>query len=94
MISPALVDRKILPNHLRGDGALETTEEFEARLLAETKVGVGILDGLFTEVIDGEERQRLLEEAYRVQARRKAFRLRTDTQSDSQGDYAEENWPE
>jgi uncharacterized protein (DUF488 family) len=94
MIAPALVERQILPNHLRGDGALETTEEFEARLLAETKVGVGILDGLFTDVIDGEERQRLLEEAYRLQARRKAFRLRAASQADFQGDDAEEDWPE
>ena len=94
MIAPALVERKLLPHHLRGDNSVETTEEFEARLLAETKVGIGILDGLFTEVIGGDERQRLLEEAYRVQARRKAFRLRADTGEDFQTHDEGADWPE
>jgi uncharacterized protein (DUF488 family) len=76
MIAPALVERGISPVHLRADGSAETTAEFEERLLAETKVGVGILDGLFAATLSAEDRQRLLAEAYRVQARRKAFRLR------------------
>jgi hypothetical protein len=94
MIAPALVERKLLPNHLRGDNSVETTEDFEARLLVETKVGLGILDGLFTEVIGSDERQRLLEEAYRVQAGRKAFRLRTEGANDSQAGDGEEEWPQ
>ena len=60
MIAPALVERGLQPGHLRGDGSVETTAQFEARLQAETGV-----DGLFA-----------LEEAYLVMARRKAFRLR------------------
>jgi uncharacterized protein (DUF488 family) len=78
MIAPALVEQKISPSHLRADGSVETTEELEKRLLTETKVGIGILDGLFAETVTEEDRQRLLAEAYRVQARRKAFRLRMD----------------
>ena len=79
MIAPALVEQGILPNHLRADGSLETTAEFEARLLAETKVGIGILDGLFAVNITDEERAQMLREAYRLQSRRKAFRLRPDS---------------
>jgi uncharacterized protein (DUF488 family) len=78
MIAPALVERGLAPVHLRGDGSQETTREFEERLLAETKVGVGLLDGLFAETVNDEERQRLLAQAYRVQAKRKAFRLRPE----------------
>jgi uncharacterized protein (DUF488 family) len=76
MIAPALVERGIRPVHLRASGLLETTEEFEDRLLAETRVAEGILDGLFAATLTGEDRQRLLREAYRVQAGRKAFRLK------------------
>ena len=79
MIAPALVEQGILPNHLRADGSLETTAEFEARLLAETKVGIGILDGLFAVNITDEERAQMLRDAYRLQSRRKAFRLRPDS---------------
>jgi uncharacterized protein (DUF488 family) len=75
MIAPALVQRGIMPIHLRGDGSLEPTEELEARLLAETKVGSGILDGLFAATLSTEDRRELVAEAYRAQARRKAFRL-------------------
>jgi len=64
---------------LRADGSLETTAEFEARLLAETKVGIGILDGLFAVNITDEERAQMLRDAYRLQSRRKAFRLRPDS---------------
>jgi len=81
MISPALVEQKILPKHLRADGSIETMEDFEARLLAETKVGIGVLDGLFAVSITEEERQQMLTEAYRIQARRKGFRLRPDPSS-------------
>jgi uncharacterized protein (DUF488 family) len=78
MIAPALVERGILPAHLRGDGTIESTSEFEERLLRETGVGSGFLDGLFAPMISSQERRDLLAEAYRSQARRRAFRLRPD----------------
>jgi hypothetical protein len=83
MIAPALVEEGILPNHLRGDGTTETTAQFEDRLLAETKIGLGIVDGLFADVVSEEERRNILVEAYRAQARRKSFRLRADSGIDS-----------
>lgn len=76
MIAPALVPRGLLPQHVRGDGRVETTAEVESRLLAETKVGDGILDGLFAADLSAAEHQELLAEAYRLMAQRKAFRLR------------------
>jgi uncharacterized protein (DUF488 family) len=76
MIAPALVERGILPAHLRGDGTVESTAELEERLLRETEVGTEILDGLFADMISDKERCELLTEAYRRQARRKAFQLR------------------
>ncbi len=78
MIAPAVVERGVFPLHLRADGSTETTEEFENRLLAETKVGAGLFDGLFAAALTEEDRRELLREAYRVQARRKGFRMRTD----------------
>ena len=75
MIAPALVERGLAPGHLRGDGSIESTQQFEDRLLAETKVGVGLLDGLFAESLSTEDREALLREAYRLQARKKSFRV-------------------
>jgi hypothetical protein len=82
MIGPALVERGIAPAHLRADGSVETTAKLEDRLLAITKVGDGILDGLFACTLTGEERRQLLAEAYHLQARRKAFRLRAEDPDD------------
>jgi uncharacterized protein (DUF488 family) len=76
MITPALGERGIAPRHIRGDGNIETTAEMEDRLLAVTGVGGGLLDGLFGGMISEEERSQYLAEAYRLQARRKAYRLR------------------
>ena len=78
LIAPALMDRGIMTWHLRGDGQVESQPQFERRLLDAAKVGAGMLDGLFAAMISTEERRELLEEAYRVQAGRKAFRSRTD----------------
>jgi hypothetical protein len=75
MIAPALIEQGVRPIHLRGDGSRETTEEFERRLLAETGIGAGIVDGLFAATLSAAEHRELLAEAYRTQARRKAFRL-------------------
>jgi uncharacterized protein (DUF488 family) len=76
MIAPALVEHGIQPVHLRGDGSSESTAEMEQRLLRETGLGSGILDGLFSTMISDLERGELLAEAYRRQAQRKAFQLR------------------
>jgi uncharacterized protein (DUF488 family) len=76
MIAPALVERGIAPSHLRGDRSLDTSEATERRLLATTGVGDGIVDGLFAAALTDTERRQLLAEAYRIQARRKAYRLR------------------
>lgn len=78
MITPALVERGLAPVHLRGDGSAETTAAMEQRLLAETGVGAGVLDGLFAAAVPDDERRRMVAEAYRLRARRKAFRWRPD----------------
>jgi hypothetical protein len=75
MIAPALKGLGFPPEHLRGDGAIETQEAMESRLLHETGVGAGLLDGLFAATLTAEDRAALLAEAYRHMARRKAFRL-------------------
>ncbi len=79
MIGPALIADGHLPIHIRGDGSIESTADMEERLLQETGVGAGILDGLFAATIDDQERRRLLVEAYRLQAHRKAYRLTTSS---------------
>jgi uncharacterized protein (DUF488 family) len=82
MIAPALLEAGIAACHLRGDGERETMAQMEERLLAETHMGEGFLDGLFAEVITPEERRELLAKAYRLQAKRKAFRRRTGEQEE------------
>lgn len=82
MIAPALCERGYPPRHLRKDGSLETNEEMERRLLRETGVGEGILDGLFATTLTEEERGALLAEAYRRMAVRKAYRLRGDADTE------------
>jgi hypothetical protein len=74
MIAPALCERGFPPWHLRKDGVLETNEEMERRLLKETGVGAGILDGLFAAMLTEDERRAMLAEAYRRRARSKAYR--------------------
>ncbi len=93
MIAPALVERGMAPAHLRGDGAVETMAQMEARLLAETKIGLGILDGLFAETLTEEDRRAMLTEAYRTMARKKAFRLRPGETASSLRDITEEYEP-
>lgn len=78
MIAPALKERGLDMRHLRQDGRLETQAEMETRLLAHTGVGDGLLDGLFAAQLTPEDRDALLVEAYRVQAKRRAFRQRPD----------------
>jgi uncharacterized protein (DUF488 family) len=90
MIAPALAERGVATSHLRGDGRIETAVQFESRLLAETKVGAGIVDGLFAAEISANERREILDEALRCQARRKAFRARAadETADDDSTDAA------
>jgi uncharacterized protein (DUF488 family) len=82
MIAPALCERGFAPHHLRKDGSLETNEEMESRLLRETGVGVGLLDGLFALTLTEEDRRSLLAEAYRRMAQRKAYRWQEDIDTD------------
>jgi uncharacterized protein (DUF488 family) len=80
MIAPALGERGYPPHHLRKDGSLESNAQMESRLLRETGVGVGLLDGLFAATMTEDERRSLLAEAYRCQARRKAYQLPSDSE--------------
>ena len=80
MIAPALLETGVATCHLRGNGSQESMARMEERLLAETHVGEGFLDGLFAELISPEDRKELLAKAYRLQARRKAFRKRAGEQ--------------
>jgi uncharacterized protein (DUF488 family) len=75
MIAPALVEQGIEPLHLRKDGSVETTVEMEARLLKETGLADALLPTLFDPVPSDAERGRVLAEAYRLMARKKAFRM-------------------
>ncbi len=82
MIAPALSERGFPPHHLRKDGSMESNEQMERRLLHETGIGTGLLDGLFAATLTEEERRSLLVEAYRCQARRKAYQLLRDTKTE------------
>jgi uncharacterized protein (DUF488 family) len=75
MIAPALAELGIQTMHLRGDGRIETTGQMEQRLMEETGVGVGILDGLFAAGLTEADKRELTAEAYRKMAKRKAFRM-------------------
>lgn len=88
MITPALVERGLTPGHLRADGSAESTADMESRLLKLTKVGAGISDGLFAGLLTCDERRSLLAEAYRLQARRKAYRLHPGHSPESPPDPA------
>ncbi len=82
MIAPALSELGFPPHHLRKDGSLESNEQMERRLLHETGIGAGLLDGLFAATLTEEERRSLLTEAYRCQTRRKAFQLPVDSETE------------
>jgi hypothetical protein len=82
MIAPALSERGFAPRHLRKDGSLETNEEMERRLLRDTGVGAGLLDGLFAAMLSEEDRRSLLAEAYRRRARRKAYQSPIDLETE------------
>ena len=76
MIAPALAEQGILSAHVRGDGTLESLAQMEKRLLDETGVDGGFLDGLFAATFTDADRRALLGDAYRMMARKKSFRLK------------------
>jgi uncharacterized protein (DUF488 family) len=82
MIAPALAERGFPPHHLRKDGSLETNAEMERRLLHETGVGVGLLEGLFAATLTEDERRSLMAEAYRQRARRKAYQMPSSSETE------------
>jgi len=89
MIAPAMADHGLPPMHLRGDGSLETTQQLEERLIEETGIGVGILDGLFAATLSEAECRDLLTSAYRAMAKRKAYRISPEMSVDSLDDSPE-----
>ena len=89
MITPAMVERGIAPMHLRGNGDLESTQQLEERLIEETGIGVGILDGLFAATLSEAECRDLLTSAYRAMAKRKAYRISPEMSVDSLDDSPE-----
>lgn len=73
MITPALVELGVSPDHLRKDGSLETTAQMEARL----RKAIGseaMFDGLFAGVLPEDLRREITAEAYRMMASKKAYR--------------------
>jgi hypothetical protein len=93
MITPALRERGIEPDHLRGDGSIETTAAMETRLLSLTGIGSDMLDGLFAPLIGAEEHHEWLAQAYREQAKRKAFRQKAGERMDPSQDEDEVDGP-
>jgi len=74
LIAPAMKDRGFAAMHIRGDGSLESQASFETRLIEETGVGAGLLDGLFAASLSTEDRHQILADAYLKQSQRRAFR--------------------
>ena len=74
MITPALNGVGPSPLHLRKDGSVETTEAMERRLLRETGMAPKVEIPLFGPLLTDDDRRSVLAEAYRLMARRKAFR--------------------
>jgi uncharacterized protein (DUF488 family) len=88
MIAPALAERGISTVNVRGDGTLETMAQVEQRLLDETGVDNGFLDGLFAATFTDGDRRELLAEAYRIMAQKKAFRMKAD-EANATGEVAQ-----
>jgi hypothetical protein len=82
MITPALVEHGVAPLHLRKDGSQQTTAAMEQRLLKETQLDSRLEPDLFRSTTDAEVR-RVLEEAYALLGRKKAYRVQAEsTESD------------
>jgi uncharacterized protein (DUF488 family) len=78
MITPAVRERGVSPLHLRKDGAVETTDDMERRLLRETGLADEWEGGLFAPLLTADDRRAVLAEAYRRMTRRKAYQLETE----------------
>jgi uncharacterized protein (DUF488 family) len=78
LIAPAMKEHRIAASHIRSDGSLESQEQFETRLIEVTRVGVDVVDGLFAASLSAEDHSQILADAYRIQSRRKAFRLTSE----------------
>jgi uncharacterized protein (DUF488 family) len=78
MITPALAELGHPPLHLHKGGWLETTAEMEERLLGDTGVGDGLLDGLFAAQLDEAERRSIVAEAYQRRNRQVAYRVQAE----------------
>jgi uncharacterized protein (DUF488 family) len=74
MICPGLVAAGVQPVHIRGDGELESQVAAEDRLLEATRMGAAASGALFAM-----DRAAALEDAYLVQAERRAFRVDPQT---------------
>ena len=78
MITPALIEIGVSPNHLRKDGSLESTPAMEMRLLKETKLEERLEPNLFHPAPDAAEIREIMAEAYRLMAKKKAFQLQIE----------------
>jgi uncharacterized protein (DUF488 family) len=90
LIAPAMKKHGFAATHIRSDGSLESQGDFEARLIDSTGVGVGLLDGLFAASLAEEDHRQMLADAYRIQSRRKAFRLTQEQIANSSTNWADE----
>lgn len=77
MICPELVERGVLPVHIRRGGVLESQREAEDRLLALNDLTAFTSDSLFVT-----ERSSALEDALRRQAEEHAFRVNPEQMED------------
>lgn len=82
MIAPALRALGHVCGHLRKDGSIESNADMENRLLRETGIGAGLIDGLFAEMLTEEDRQAILAEAYRRMAARKGYRTQEEEETE------------
>jgi uncharacterized protein (DUF488 family) len=77
MIAPALCERDITTLHLRGDGSVENTEKTERRLFELTGMDNEV-NGLFADQVPDAERRDFLTDAYRLRAKDKAYKVRSE----------------
>ncbi len=87
LIAPVMKERGFAATHIRSDGTLESQAEFEGRLIEATGARSGFLDGLFP--LSAEDCRQMLADAYRIQSRRKAFRLPSERMADTDSGNAD-----
>jgi len=94
LIAPALKEGQIDVAHIRGDGSVETMQQMEERLLAQTSVGADLFQGLFAKCLTDDERRQLLGDAYQERARKAAFRARNVRAQPADQDSFSQPWEE